>query len=132
MSKKSEAMRELSPERRKAHRKLRALMEEMTDPRAGAIADKLCRARLVIDSMMDLPDEGPVWQAALKAESDGIKKLRKTPCASDDVFFQNQAFLTYYTLLAYDEMCDDYHAPLDLLLKYLNERWRSAENQVDA
>jgi hypothetical protein len=132
MSKKSEAMRELSPERRKAHRKLRALMEEMTDPRSRAIADKLCRARLVIDSMMDSPDEGPVWQAAIKAEEDGVKKLRKAPCGSDDVFFQNQAFLTYYVLWAHDEMCDDYHAPLDLLLKYLNERGRAIETKVAA
>jgi hypothetical protein len=80
--------------------------------------------------MMDSPDTGPVWQAALDAESDGVKKLRNTPCCSDDVFFKNETFLTRYTLWSSDEMCDDYHAPLDLLLKYLNERRRSAENHV--
>jgi hypothetical protein len=114
-----EAISELSPDRRKLHRDLIAKEKNITDPGARAVVNKHRLALLTMDS---IEGSGPDYDDAMDAQLLALTAIPEIIFGGDATFFQVEDYLTTYTLGASDEMCDDYHAPLDALLKYLAER----------
>jgi hypothetical protein len=110
---------EASPDRRQLHRELSAKEKKITDPVARAIVNKHRGALLAMDK---IEGSGPDYDAAVDAQLIALTEIPKTIFGCDAVFFQVEDYLTTYVLGASDEMCDDYHAPLDALLAYLAQR----------
>jgi hypothetical protein len=114
-----EEISEPSPGRRKLLRDLIAKEKNITDPGARVIVNKHRLAFLAMDS---IEGSGPDYDDAMDAQLLALSEIPKTIFGCDAVFFQVEDYLTTYVLGASDEACDDYHAPLDALLKYLAER----------
>jgi hypothetical protein len=114
-----EAISELSPDRRQFHLDLRDFSEEI-EPRVQAFANKHRCALLVMHVMRDSPDVGPVWDAAMKAESGTLKEFVETRCGSHAVFIQKLRYLTLYISIL-DPDVEEIHAVTDAVHAYLLE-----------
>jgi hypothetical protein len=119
MNNEAELMSELSPDRRQFHLDLRDLAEEI-EPRVQAVTKKHLGALLNMHGMLNSPDVGPVWDAAMKSESDTLKELVETPCGSHAVFIQKLRYLTLYISIL-DPDVDEIHAVTDAVHAYLLE-----------
>jgi hypothetical protein len=119
MSNEAELMSALSSDLHQFHRDLRDFADEI-DPRVRAVANKHRGALLVMHGMLDTPDVGPVWDAAMKAESDTLKELIETPCGSHAVFIQKLRYLTLYISIL-DPYVEEIHAVTDAVHPYLLE-----------
>jgi hypothetical protein len=114
-----EAMSKLSPDRRQFHLDLRDLAEEI-EPRVQAVANKHRCNLLLMHGMLDSPDVSPVWDAAMKAESDTLRELVETPCGSHAVFIQKLRYLTLHISIL-DPGVEEIHAVTDAVHAYLLE-----------
>jgi hypothetical protein len=110
---------EASPDRRKLHRDLSAKEKKITDPGARAVVNK---HRIALLTMDRIDGWGPNYDAAMDAQLLDLAEIPKIIFGCDATFLQVEGYLTTYVLGASDELCDDYHAPLDALLAYLAQR----------
>jgi hypothetical protein len=117
----TELMSALSPDRRDLHCDLLTREKNITDLQAQTIVNKHRNALLSRD-IIDDSEPDPDYDAANDAMLADLKDIPNIVFGCDDVFFQVEDYLTTYALRASDDASDDYHAPLDALLKYLEER----------
>jgi hypothetical protein len=117
----SEAMSELSPDRRKLHSDLSAREKRITDPRLMSSANKHRCALLDMHGMEHSVDDGPVWQAAAKAETDALRELVETPAGNAAVLIEKCRYLAPYVAWI-DPGCEEAHAITDAVLAFLSER----------
>jgi hypothetical protein len=119
MNSEAELIGKLSPDRRRFHLDLRDFADEI-EPRVQVVAKKHLGALLIMHGMLDSLDVGPVWDAAMKAESDTLRELAETRCGSHAVFIQKLRYLTLYISIL-DPGLEEIHAVTDAVHAYLLE-----------
>jgi hypothetical protein len=119
MTNEAELMSELSHDLHQFHRDLRDFADEIK-PHVRAVANKHRCALLVMHGMLHSPDVGPVWDAAMEAESDTLKELIETRCGSHAVFIQKLRYLTLYISILNPDV-EEIHAVTDAVHAYLSE-----------
>ena len=66
-------------------------------------------------------DDGPVWQAAEKAETDALKEVVETLCGNAAVLIEKCKYLAPYVAWI-DPGCDEADAISDSVLAFLSQR----------
>jgi hypothetical protein len=117
----SDAMSKLSSDRHEIHVDLCAVEKEIADPRVLSAANKHRCALLDMHGMEHSVADGPVWNAAVQAETDALKEVVQTPCGNAAVLIEKCKYLAPYVAWI-DPGCDEAHAITDAVLAFLSER----------
>lgn len=117
----TEVMTKLSPDRYEIHADLCAGEKEIIDPRLLSFANKHRCALLNIHGMEHSVDDGPVWDAALQAETDAMEEIVEMRCGSVAVLIEKCRYLAPYVAWV-DPGCEEAHAITDAALALLSER----------
>jgi hypothetical protein len=87
----------------------------------NAVEATINKHRLALLARNSAEDDGPDYDAAMKAELDTLKELVETPCGSDPVFFQKIEYLDDY-ISTLDQLDDEFCCVTDAVSAYLVER----------